>query len=231
MNVENELATRIAGEIVLSKEPGRTIKKWREIFRLSQKELAGILGMSVSVISDYENGRRKSPGAAMIRKIVEALIEFDIKNGGEVLRRFEKISKGRKDDAILDIRDFLTPLRCKDIVKILECEVVANSELLDRYIYGYTVIDSLKAILEMKSDEFIKLYGLTSQRAIVFTKVKIGRSPFIAIKVAPIKPAFVILNKPKSVDKLGIEIAKRERIPVAVTRLSIKDIITRLRGV
>ncbi len=231
MNLEKELATRIAGEIVLSKEPGRTIKKWREIFRLSQKELAGLLGMSVSVISDYENGRRKSPGAAMIRKIVEALIEFDAQRGREILKRFENIYKGKKDSAILDIRDFLTPIKCREIADVLECEIVANEDLLDRFIYGYTVVDSLKAILEMRSDEFIKLYGLTSQRAIVFTKVKIGRSPFIAIKVAPIKPAFVILNKPKNVDKLGIEIAKRERIPVAVTRLSVRKIIDRLRGV
>ena len=44
----------IAGEIVLSDDPGATMKKWREIFGISQVELARHLSITVSTISDYE---------------------------------------------------------------------------------------------------------------------------------------------------------------------------------
>ena len=59
----DEFKQRIAGEIALSSNPGRTIKKWREEFGLSQHQLADAMGVSHSVISDYESGRRKSPGS------------------------------------------------------------------------------------------------------------------------------------------------------------------------
>ena len=57
-----QLAVTIAGEITLSKDPGGSMKKWREIFGISQTELADYLKVSSSTISDYEGGRRKSPG-------------------------------------------------------------------------------------------------------------------------------------------------------------------------
>ena len=43
----------IAGEITLSATPGSTMKKWREIFAITQAELAGVLKISPSTISDY----------------------------------------------------------------------------------------------------------------------------------------------------------------------------------
>ena len=75
----NELKKKIAGEIVLSSLPGETIKKWRQIFKISQIELSKELGISASVISDYEAGRRKSPGIKLIHRIVESIINIDSK--------------------------------------------------------------------------------------------------------------------------------------------------------
>ena len=48
----DELKQRIAGEIALSPDPGRTIRKWREEFGLSQHQLAEAMGVSHSVVSD-----------------------------------------------------------------------------------------------------------------------------------------------------------------------------------
>ncbi|MEM2514517.1 MAG: helix-turn-helix domain-containing protein, partial [Candidatus Bathyarchaeia archaeon] len=56
-----ELMRRIAGEIILSESPGRIMKKWRNLFELTQAEVARLMGISPSVLSDYENERRKSP--------------------------------------------------------------------------------------------------------------------------------------------------------------------------
>ncbi len=55
INIAKEkLAKDIIGEIVLSENPERILKKWRNIFDFSQKKVAGHLGITSSVISDYE---------------------------------------------------------------------------------------------------------------------------------------------------------------------------------
>ncbi|BAD85877.1 predicted transcription regulator, containing DNA-binding HTH domain [Thermococcus kodakarensis KOD1] len=215
------LAKRIAGEITLSSDPGKTMRKWREIFGISQTELADYLGVSSSVISDYEGGRRKSPGASTIRKFVEALIEIDEKRGGNVIRAFSKTIEGElPTDAILDIREFAVPVPIRAVVEAVKGEVAANHDLLDRKIYGYTVVDSIRAILEMSSEEFLKLYGWTTERALVFTKVTTGRSPMIAVRVQGLKPAVIVLHGVKRLDELAVKLAERERIPLVVSKAS-----------
>ena len=225
------LAKRIAGEITLSSDPGKTMRKWREIFGISQTELAEYLGVSSSVISDYEGGRRKSPGASTIRKFVEALLEIDERRGGNVIKAFSKtIGSELPTSAILDIREFALPLTIKDLVSAVKGDVVANMHLLDRRIYGYTVVDSIKAILEMSSEEFLKLYGWTTERALIFTKVTTGRSPMIAVRVQGLKPAVVVRQGVKELDELAVKLAEHERVPLVVSHASSEaELITGLR--
>ena len=73
-NLRNLLAKRIAGEIVLSDEPGVLMKRWRETFSTSQTRLARKIGISLSVVSDYESGRRNNPGVKFIKRYIEALL-------------------------------------------------------------------------------------------------------------------------------------------------------------
>jgi len=49
-----DLKVTIAGEITISSDPGKTMKKWREEFSVSQKDLAKHMGIGASIISDYE---------------------------------------------------------------------------------------------------------------------------------------------------------------------------------
>jgi putative transcriptional regulator len=79
--MEEDFGEKIAGEIVLSSEPGKTLRKWRQVFGVSQKELAAEMGISHSVVSDYEGGRRRSPTIATVRRVVEALISIDKSRG------------------------------------------------------------------------------------------------------------------------------------------------------
>jgi len=231
VSIREELGTKIAGEIVLSESVGDAIKKWREIFGLTQKELSTALGISTSVISDYENGRRKSPGVGMIKKIVEALLSEDEKHGARVIRAYERMAGNNiKTSAILDIREFSMPMSCREFARIVKGDVIANRDLVEKKIYGYTVIDSLKAILELSSEEFLKIYGLTSERALVFTKVSSGRSPFIAIRVSSLKPGLVVLHGLEDVDRLALKIAEKERIPVILSKLeSSRELVRELR--
>ena len=228
-----KVALRIAGEIVLSDNPGVAIRKWREIFGVSQKELSRKLKVSSSVISDYESGRRKSPGAKLIARVVSAMVELDEEKGGAVLQEYSKLMEGSKFfEAILAIKEFTEPRKLKDIIKSVEGEFLVGERNLDNNVYGYTVIDSVKAVLELSPLELAMIYGATTQRALIFTGVRRGRSPMLAIKLTSLRPSMVVLHGPVSEpDPIGVEIAKRERIPLAVSHVGeIEKLIDNLRG-
>jgi len=227
-SMHRTFAEKIAGEITLSDVPGQTIKKWRDIFGISQQDLARQIKLSPSIISDYESGRRKSPGIGSIKKIVKALIEIDDLRGGKIARKYREVAD---DQVIKDIREFPYGHSIEDFVKAIEGEIVAGKNFVDKELHGYTIIDSLKAIVSFKSPDYIKFYGWSSQRALLFTDVKHGRSPMIAIRAHPLKPAMVIYIQPKHVDKLAKELAEREEIPLVVTSLSMNTLKKLLRDI
>jgi len=223
----------IAGDITLSDKPGEAIKRWRETFGMNQTSLAEALHISPSVISDYEAGRRKSPGVTTIKRIVDAFIKIDEQQGSKISGAFvHMFGTQLQPDIVLDIREFKTPVEGKILCKAVEGEIVANKELLHQKLFGYTIIDSYKAVLGLSADEFKRLYGLTAERALVFTGVTTGRSPMIAIKVMGITPGMVILHgELKQVDELGVKIAEILRVPLVVSKMpSVNDLLEGLRG-
>jgi putative transcriptional regulator len=226
---KEKLAKRMAGEVTLSQDPGKTLKKWREVFGITQTHLADYLDISSSVISDYEGGRRKSPGCTTIKKIVEGLIELDDLNGGHVIHAFSRmIDTELSTDVIIDMREFAVPIKAEILLRAVEGEIIVNQDLLDREIFGYTVIDSIRCISEMTSDEFTKLYGWTTERALIFTQVSRGRSPMIAIRVQGLKPALIVLHGPASIDDpVAIKLAEVERIPLILSRAETVDVMIR----
>ena len=118
----DEFKQRIAGEIALSPDPGRTIRKWREEFGLSQHQLAEAMGVSHSVVSDYESGRRKSPGVNVVRKMVDAFIELDIQNGSPVISRY---NPDYKLDFIISMDEFAGGVPIDDFIKAYLMEFAA----------------------------------------------------------------------------------------------------------
>lgn len=222
----NALLFNISGEIVMSKDPGKTIKKWREEFSVTQEELSKKMRMNTSVISDYETGRRKSPGAAFLRNLVNALIQIDSERGNPIVLKY---SLGADKNVILDIKEFFYDVDLKKFISLINGTQVSKTDV-KRSIRGYTVLDSLHAILELSSFDYFRVYGWTSERALFFTNVEFGRSPMIAIKVHPLKPAVVVYIKPKRVDPLAIKIADVERVPLITTALSPIEIKDRLKS-
>jgi putative transcriptional regulator len=59
---------------------------------------------------------------------------------------------------------------------------------------GHTVIDSIQAITRLSSEEFYRLYGQSTSRALVFTKVTRGESPLVAMRVVSPTPNAVVLH-------------------------------------
>jgi putative transcriptional regulator len=227
-NERENLLRAIAGEITLAENPGRAMRKWREQFEIAQHDLASQLGISPSVISDYESGRRKSPRVETIRKFSECLLVIDANRGGHFIKAFLRlIGHEIPSDILLDIREFTAPIPAYQLTDFLECKTIVDDEIQDRELFGYTTIDSLKAILQLTPGQMRNLYGSTPHRAAIFTRVSTGRSPMVAIRTsqmglgASVRPSVVILHGPKKVDSVACKIAKVERIPLYLS--TIKD--------
>jgi len=225
--VIERLKEKMAGEIALSEEPGKTIRKWRETFHISQQDMARYLKVSPSVVSDYESGRRKSPGVSTVRKIIEALVELDKKAGSPVAKQFEA---GEKHEAVLSIKEFHAGVPAAVFMKEIEGSNATRDVSLIRTIHGFTIVDSLRAITTLSSADYLKIYGWSSERALLFTGVKYGRSPMIAIRAHPLKPAMVVYVQPEQIDELAIRLATLEGIPLVTTQMSVQDLIKKLEA-
>ena len=226
----DELAEKIAGEIALSESPGSVMKKWRELFGVTQAELSKSIKISASTISDYESNRRLSPGVAIIKRFVGALFEIDESKGSTVKSSLEKFAGQQKDEELpYTIHDFSTPITGADFNRIIEGKVIANPNQLDGIkLFGYTKLDGLRVILEMQPGDYPKLFGSTTERVFIFQNVSTGRSPMVVIRVAPIKPRIVVIHNLTSIDKLAVKIAQIEKIPLLTSKLSMEEIEARL---
>ena len=230
LTAQDNVAKNIAGDITLSEHSSDTMRKWRQIFGVKQTELAKEISVSPSVISDYESGRRTSPGTNFVKRYVETLINMDLERGGRIISKFDV---NPQVDAILELQELATPVKASKFVKLIDGEVIANKRLISkRELRGYTVIDSIQAILNLSERGFRSIYGSSTERALIFTKVKLGRSPMIAVKVTQPKPGVMVLHgvTPAKVDKLAMHIAEKEHIPLIVSKLKTEEeLIERLR--
>ena len=215
----------IAGEISLSDDPGATMRKWREIFEISQVELAKYLGITVSTISDYEGNRRKSPGTHVVKRFVNALFQIDQSKGGVISQKFRE--KEKPVNEYFEVHEFARSITLKDFVDLIGGKTLTNHDIVEeKKIYGYTLIDSIKVILDMPFSYFQNLYGNVNERVFIFTGVSSGRSPFVVVRVSPSKPSAIVLHNisDKKVDKLAMKISDRERIPMIITNKSVDEI-------
>lgn len=80
INTGDEL-TWIAGSVVLSDNPPQQLKYWRKKFGVKQADLARKMDITPSVLSDYEKGRRPSPGVNFIKRYLVALYELAKSDG------------------------------------------------------------------------------------------------------------------------------------------------------
>ena len=228
MGVKELLAEKIAGEITLSSKPGETLRKWRTTFNIAQAELANFLGVAQSVMSDYESGRRKSPGIHSVKKIVNAFLEIDEKkHGGNVIHQYQFMVKTQ--DGIIDILEYPYMIPVEKLIKEIEGRVVTSSSIsLDRTIKGFTLIDGVETIKTLTATNYSNLYGWSTERALVFTKIQFGRSPMIAIRIHPVKPSLVVYHQPGGVDPLAVQLAERENIPLVITEMPLEELRKKL---
>ncbi len=225
--MRDELREKIAGEITLSNDPGKTIRKWREEFDLSQQELSHAMQVSPSVVSDYESGRRRSPGIVIVRRIVDSFLRLDEEKGSPTIKRYEI---GGRSDCIVSMAEFRGGMRMDEFISAIKGKNVTESIDVRGHVHGYTVVNSIKAITSLSSADYLKIYGWSSERALVFTDVFFGRSPMIAIRAHPLTPAMVVYHRPEQVDPLAIKLAQLEGIPLVTTDMDLEEMVARLEA-
>ncbi|WP_338729428.1 helix-turn-helix domain-containing protein [Haladaptatus sp. DJG-WS-42] len=225
-----DLAEKIAGEITLSTDPGATLRKWRTDFDISQTDLATQLDVSSSVISDYESGRRKSPGIGVIRRIVEALLDIDEHRGGGRIRQYARVlSAGFESDIVQDLREYPTTIPLTRFYNAIDATEVASGN--QSTIAGHTVVNSIEAITRLSSEEFYRLYGQSTNRALVFTHVTRGESPLVAMRVVTPTPNAVVLHGLTEDDlwEHAPALARIDGFSLAVTNKDLEEMLDALR--
>jgi putative transcriptional regulator len=163
-----------------------------------------------------------------------SLLSLDERNGGQVVAAFVRLMDVSLVDLniVLAMSDFTSPITIRDFCDHLKSSVKTGEKLLDREIYGYTLVDVERAVKELNSDAFLKLFGATTERCLIFTNVNTGRAPMIAIKSQEFKPSLVILHGVTKVDLLALELSEQMKIPLAVTKAGTVDSLIRdLRGI
>jgi putative transcriptional regulator len=227
-SIREVLARRIAGEVILSSKPGATMRKWRELFAVSQITLSEKMALSASVISDYESGRRKSPGAKFIKRFVLALLQIDEEKGRRFIREFAKLTSS-PSMAIVDLREFPIPVRVEYLCKAIDGEVVASIDKVAKEIHGYTVVDSKKAIEAFSGQEYAQLFGASTERALIFTNVENASLTMMIVRVSSLKPRVVVFHRVKP-DEAAIKLAEYEQIPLIYSASpSIEQLVKSLR--
>jgi putative transcriptional regulator len=206
------------------------LRKWRTDFEVSQTDLADELGVSSSVISDYESGRRESPGIGLVSRLVNALLDIDERRGGDHIRQFARVlSAGFESDVVLDLREYPTTVPLAEIYEQIEATEVVEGDRKE--VSGHTIIDSIQAITRLTSDEFYRLYGQSTNRILGFTNVTRGESPLVALRVVNPKPNAVLLHGMTTEDlwEHAPALARRDGFSLAVTTLELEEMLRRLR--
>ncbi|MFB6184196.1 MAG: helix-turn-helix domain-containing protein [Haloarculaceae archaeon] len=224
-----ELGEKIAGEVTLSDDPGGTIRKWRTDFEVTQTQLAANLDVSPSVVSDYESGRRDSPGIGVVRRIVEALLDVDERRGGSHVRQYARVlSAGFDSDIVHDLKEYPATISVDHYYRTIGATKLADGT--HDTVAGHTVIDSIEAITRLSSEEFYRLYGQSTNRALVFTNVTRGESPIVALRVVNPTPNAVVLHglDDESVWERAADLARIDGFSLAVTNVDLSTLLDRL---
>lgn len=227
-SVREVLARRIAGEIILSSKPGSTMRKWRELFAVSQTSLSDKMLLSSSaVISDYESGRRESPGTKFVRRFVWALLKIDEERGSRFIREFARLTSS-PSMAVMDLREFPIPVRVEYLCKAIKGEIVTSPSNV-REVYGYTIVDEKKVVETLSGLEYSQLFGATTERALIFTNIAGENSPMMIVRISNLKPRVVVFHGVRP-DEHSIKLAEYDRIPLIYSSLpTVEQLVKTLR--
>jgi len=101
------------------------------------------------------------------------------------------------------------------------------------HVNGHTVINSIEAITRLSSEEFYRLYGQSTNRALVFTNVTRGESPLVvALRVVSPTPNAVVLHGIEDGDLWdhAADLARVDGFSLAISTRDLDDCLADLQA-
>ena len=179
---ELSAAEKMAGEITLSDSPGKALKKWRMSFNIPQGVLSEHLEVSPSVISDYEAaGEISNCCCRQDRRHYSFSLTKQTAAGTS--RNLQKCCTATSMKMSFTTFTTMRTLFLLILSRAIGCTTLCGS--LDQSIFGYTVVNSLNAIFTLSSNQFNRIYGWSTERALIFTHVSTGKSPMVVLGLRP----------------------------------------------
>jgi putative transcriptional regulator len=115
------------------------------------------------------------------------------------------------------------------LCKAIKGEVIACSDQYVKEILGYTVVDSKRAVETLSGLEFSQLFGVTTERALIFTHIENEISPMLSVRMSHLKPRVVVFHATNP-DEYSIKLAEYDRIPLIYSKLfGVEQLIKSLR--
>lgn len=223
------------GDIASNEKYGIIIKKWRELFNITQSKLARELNIKQSVISDYENNRRKSPGISFLRKYCISLIRIG------------------KDDKNEEYNSILKMLNIKDkkrkLIRGSFEKLKSNKELLDFFKAHQIILpkkesyfknflffsDNVSSVLtSFPSYKLLKNLKSDEKTVFIFSNVKSGKIPLIILQIISKlnkmnMPKLVVFQSEKfKITNFTKKYARKNNISIMISKLNVdklKDLL------
>jgi putative transcriptional regulator len=184
--------------------------------------------VSSSVISDYESGRRKSPGTKFVRRFVWALLKIDEERGGRFINEFAKLT-GSPSNAIIDLREFPIPVRIEYMCRAIHGQIIVPTNNPVKEVNGYTVVDSQRVIETLSGSEFSQIFGTTTDRVLIFTHIENGNPPMLAVRMSSLKPRVVVFHGAQP-DEYSIKLAEYDKIPLIYSSIpTLEELVKTMR--
>lgn len=105
-------------------------------------------------------------------------------------------------------------LKLKDVVRVVEAEVLCGEDLLEREISDYAASDLLSDVLAVDKENYLLLTGLNS--------LQVVRTAELTGAVA----VLLVRHKPPTQEALGL--ARSHRIPLMMTSLTMFEAVKRI---
>ena len=124
------------------------------------------MGISNTMLSDYQNGRRLNPNIKLIKNFIDALIKYDLKHNEKILKKLIE----SKVELSFETKEFKKGMKIKvleNYQKIKHINIKNNNEI----IYGITYLDA-NDIPTFEFEDVQKIFGKTNKRIFYISNVK-----------------------------------------------------------
>ncbi len=162
----NKLKQEIAGEIAVASNVSNVLKKWQNIFEISQKTLAREMKITSSTLSDYENERRQNPSIQFVLKFVNALINTDAKHNAHILKKLISVQSLNG----FETKEFKKAIKIRHTEGLKEF-VQINTKNPNEPMYGITIIEQ-EYLQNTEFQDTGKLFGKTNKRIFYFCSAR-----------------------------------------------------------